>query len=213
MNIETYNAKEEITRAGLKMIPKTVLGHHISTKELGFVLKKMKNNKSPGIDGISADFLKIFWRKLKFFVANAINSCYCKGVLSTSMRQAIITCIPKGNKDRQLIKNWRPISLLSVIYKLASATIAERLKPFLQNIISEHQSGFIPGRCISDCTRLIYDLMFYTEKHNIPGLLMQIDFEKAFDSVSWKFLYIALESFGFDNDFIKWIILILIRLL
>ena len=121
------------------------------------------------------------------------------------MRQAIITCIPKGNKDRQLIKNWRPISLLSVIYKLASATIAERLKPFLQNIISEHQSGFIPGRCIGDCTRLIYDLMFYTEKHNIPGLLMQIDFEKAFDSVYWKFLYIALESFGFDNDFIKWI--------
>ena len=129
-NIKTYNAKEEITRAGLKMIPKTVLGHHISAKELGFVLKKMKNNKLPGIDGISADFLKNFWRKLKFFVANAINNCYCKGVLSTSMRQAIITCIPKGNKDRQLIKNWRPISLLSVIYKLASATIAERLKPF-----------------------------------------------------------------------------------
>ena len=47
--------------------------------------------------------------------------------------------------------------------------------------------------------------MFYTENHNIPGLLMQIDFEKAFDSVSWKFLYIVLESFGFDNDFIKWI--------
>ena len=103
----------------------------------------MKNNKSTGIDGISADFLKCH---------NAINSCYCKGVLSTSMRQAIITCIPKGNKDRQFIKNWCPISLLSVIYKLASAVIAERLKPFLRNIISEHQSGFIPGRCIGDCT-------------------------------------------------------------
>ena len=80
------------------MIPKTVLGHHISAKKLGFVLKKMKNNKSPGIDGISADFLKIIWRRLKFFVANVINSCYSKGVLSTSMQQAIITCIPKGNK-------------------------------------------------------------------------------------------------------------------
>ena len=59
-NIETYNAKEEITRAGLKKIPKSVLGHPISAKELGFVLKKMKNNISPGIDGIPADFLKIF---------------------------------------------------------------------------------------------------------------------------------------------------------
>ena len=125
--------------------------------------------------------------------------------MSTSMRQAIITCIPKGKKDRMLIKNWRPISLLTVIYKLACTVIAERLKPYLNNIVSEPQSGFIPGRCISDSTRLIYDLMFYTEKHHIPGLLMQIDFEKAFDSVSWKFLYNVLESFGFDNNFIKWV--------
>ena len=104
----------------------------------------MKNSKSPGTDGISHDFLKVFWGKLNFFIANAINSCYSKGILSTSMRQAIITCIPKGNKDRKRIKNWRPISLLSVSFKLASSAI--------NNIISEHQSGFIPGRCIGDCT-------------------------------------------------------------
>ena len=165
----------------------------------------MKNSKSPGIDGISVDFLKVFWGKLKFLIVNAINSCYSKGIMSTSMRQAIITCIPKGNKDRKLIKNWRPISLLTVVYKLASTVIAERIKPFLNNIISESQSGFMPDRCIGDSTRLIYDLMFYTEKHHIPGLLMQINFEKAFDSVSWKFLYTVLESFGFDDDFIKWV--------
>ena len=57
------------------------------------------------------------------------------------MSPDIITCIPKINKDRKLIKNWRPISLLSVIFKLASSAITERIKPFLNNI-SEHQSGF-----------------------------------------------------------------------
>ena len=51
----------------------------------------------------------------------------------------------------------------------------------------------------------MYDLLHYTEKHNIPGLLMLIDFEKAFDSVSWKFLYSALRFFGFKEDFIKWV--------
>ena len=91
------------------------------------------------------------------------------------MRQNIITCSPKGNKDRKLIKNWRPISL-TVVYKMASAVIAERLKPILKNVISTHQSGFISGRSISDCSRLIYDLMFYTRKNKIPELLMQIDF-------------------------------------
>ena len=92
------------------------------------------------------------------------------------MRQSSITCLPKGNKDRKLIKNWRPISLLTVVYKMASAVIAERLKPILNNVISTHQSGFISGRSINDCTRLIYDLMFYTRKNKIPELLMQIDF-------------------------------------
>ena len=92
-----------------------------------------------------------------------------------------------------------------MVYKLSSAAIAERLKPILPNIISEPQSGFISGRSIGDCTRLIYDLMSYAEKHTIPGLIMLIDFEKAFDSVSWSFLYNVLETFGFDDNFIKWI--------
>ena len=150
-----YNYKEEITRANVKCIPKVQLGQAISVTELGKALKKMNNSKSPGVDGISVHFLKVLWGKLKFFVTNAINSCYSKGIMSTSMRQAIITCIPKGKKDRMLIKNWRPISLLTVIYKLASTVMAERLKSYLNNIVSEPQSGFIPGRCIGDSTRLI----------------------------------------------------------
>ena len=168
-------------------------------------MKKSKNKESPGIDGISAEFLKVFWGKLKILVTNAINACYLKGELSVSLRKSIITCLPKENKDRKFIKNWRPISLLCVIYKLASAALAERLKPVLDIMISQSQSGFIKGRRISESTRLIYDLMYYTEKKQIPGLLMLIDFEKAFDSVSWNFLYKVLEKFGFDEKFISWI--------
>ena len=114
----------------------------------------------------------------------------------------MIACLPKGQKDRNLLKNWRPISLLSVVCKLASATIAERLKSTLPHIISSHQCGFLSGRSIADSTRLVYNLMSHTEKNKIPGLLMLIDFEKAFDSVSWSFV---LDFFGFDNDFINWI--------
>ena len=90
----------------------------------------MKCNKTPGIDGISSEFLKVFWSKMKHFIKNAIITCYKKGKLSTSLRQVIITCLPKDNKDRKYIKNC-PISLLSVIYKMASTAIANRLKPYL----------------------------------------------------------------------------------
>ena len=143
--------------------------------------------------------------EIKIFYANALNYCFTKGLLSTSLQQCIITCLPKPDKDRNFLKNWRPISLLSVIYKLASGAIAERLKHTLENIISESQTGFIKGRFISDSTRLVYDITHATEVKNIPGLLLLIDFEKAFDSLSWKFLYKVLNFFEYNNNLIKWI--------
>ena len=100
----------------------------MSTEELSLVLKKMKHNKTLGIDGFTSEFFKVFWARLKYFVLNAINECYNKGVLSTTLRQSLIICLPKGNKDRRLLKNWRPISLLCVVYKLMSGVIANRLK-------------------------------------------------------------------------------------
>ena len=181
------------------------LGKVITVKELANVLKKMKNGKSPDIDGISVDFLKVFWIRLKYFITNCINFCYKKGKLSYSLRQSIITCLPKGNKDRQCLKNWRPISLLCVIYKMASAVIAERMKPHLEKIISRNQTGFLKGRYIGESTRLIYDIMHYTETNKLPGLLVQIDFAKAFDSLSWNFLYKVMKFFGFTENLISWI--------
>ena len=97
--------------------------------------------------------------------------------------------------------------MLTVLYKIASAAIANRLKSVLDKIISNNQTGFLKGRNISDCTRLVYDVMHYTEKNNIAGLLLLVDFEKAFDSVSWSFLNNCLKKLGFGRDFMRWITL------
>ena len=168
--------------------------------ELGYTLKNMKNNKTPGIDGFPAEFLKIFWCKLKTIITRALNHCFQKGQLSISLRHAIINCIPKGNKPIEFLKNWRPISLLSVLYKLLSGTIANRTKPFLNKLISETQTGYI-----GESTRLVYDTIQYLEANSKPGLLMLIDFEKAFDSISWKFMYNVLNFLGFPSDYVLWI--------
>ena len=77
---------------------------------------------------------------------------------------------------------------------MASAVIAERMKPHLEKIISRNQTGFLKGRYIGESTRLIYDIMHYTETNKLPGLLVQIDFAKAFDSLSWNFLYKVTEN-------------------
>ena len=147
----------------------------------------MKNNKSPGTDGFSSEFFKAFWKKIGTFVMRSVNYSYKTGELSLVQRQGIITLIPKENKSRQNLTNYRPVCLLNTVYKIASASIANRLKTVLDKLINKDQSGFISGRYIGDNTRLVYDLMQFVEENNIPGLLLLIDFEKAFDSLSWSF--------------------------
>ena len=86
-----------------------------------------------------------------------------------------------------------------------SGCIAERLKTVLTKLISSDQTGFISGRYIGENTRLIYDIMNITEELNIPGLLLIIDSEKAFDSISWDFINKVLKFFNFGESIIKWV--------
>ena len=95
--------------------------------------------------------------------------------------------------------------MLSVTYKILSASLATRMKPFLTNLVSETQCGFVPGRFIGDNTRLINNVMPYLNKNNKVGLMILIDFEKAFDLISWVFINKVLKHFNYGKTFIKWV--------
>ena len=173
--------------------------------ELTKALKNMKNEKSPGLNGFTVEFFKFFWIDIGVYVLRSINYGYRTGSLSVTQKQGIITCLPKPNKCRYNLKNWRPISLLNVVYKMASAVIANRLKSTLDELIHENQKGFISGRFIGENIRLIYDVLFETKNRNLQGLILSIDFEKAFDTVSWKFIEKTLKYYNFGDSIIKWI--------
>ena len=177
----------------------------LNISELSLALSKMKNNKTPGLDGFPADFYKVFWNRIKHFVRRALIESFQTGKLPLSMRQCVITCLPKGDKPREFLKNWRPISLLNVSYKLGSAVIANRIKSKLNDLISNTQTGFLTNRFIGDSTRLVYDLINECNNKKKSGLIMLIDFEKAFDSVSWKFLNNVLKFFNFGPNIQSWI--------
>ena len=177
----------------------------ITYSEILSALKSMKNGKSPGNDGFTTEFFKFFWSDLGMFILRSINYGYRTGSLSITQKQGITTCIPKPNKSRHYLKNWRPISLLNVVYKLASTVIANRLKTILDNVINEDQKGFISGRFIGENIRLIYDILYETKNQDIPGLLLSIDFQQAFDSISWKFVSKTLDYFNFGPSFKSWI--------
>ena len=115
------------------------------------------------------------------FILRSVNYAYKHGSLSVTQNQGIITCFPKPNKLRHFLKNWRRISLLNVIYKLMSSVIANRVKSVLDKVISNDQKGFIAGRYIGENIRTIYDILFETKQQEIPGLLVSVDFQQAFD--------------------------------
>ena len=181
------------------------LEREITEAELLSTLKNMKNNKSPGSDGYTAEFFKFFWKDLSTIIVRAVNDAFLKNQLPISQRLGIISCLSKGDKPRQYLKNWRPITLLNVFYKLISGCLSQRIKSTLDQLISSSQTGFLSGRYIGENTRLLYDIMSYTECNDIPGLLVLIDFEKAFDSIAWSFVYKVLNFFGFGQNLINWI--------
>ena len=144
----------------------------ITYSELSETLKNMKNGKSPGQDGFTVEFFKFFWIDISYFILRSLNYGYRCGNLSVTQKQGVITCLPKPNKCRQTLKNWRPISLLNVVYKMASAVIANRIKTVLNKLIHEDQKGFLSGRYIGENIRIIYDVLFETQRQNIPGLIL-----------------------------------------
>ena len=159
----------------------------LTEHELATALKDMKNKKSPGSDGLTTEFYKLFWNDIKQFYINSINYSYQHGELTELQKQSVISLIPKSGKDTSFLENWRPISLLNVDYKITTKAIANRVKKVLPKIIHNSQTGFLKGRYIGENIRLLFELLEHAEKQHIPGMIFFSDFEKAFDSIDHDF--------------------------
>ena len=161
---------------------------HLTEQECLKALRSMDREKTPGTDGFPAEFYKIFWKDLSPLLISALNYSYDEGSLSITQRRGIIKLIPKKDAEPHLIKNWRPLTLLNCDYKIAAKAIANRIKSVIPKLINNDQTGFLKGRFIGENIRLIDNIMNYVSQKNIPGLLLFIDFEKAFDSLEWSFI-------------------------
>ncbi len=165
----------------------------ITENEILDSLKKLHNGNTPGTDRLSTDFYKLFWVYIKPLLIQSIEYAIETGELSIEQKGGIITLLPPKNKLRHLLKNWRPISLLNTDYKIIAKLIAKRIKTVLTLIINEDQTGYLKYRYIGENIRLLQDVNFYTEQRHINTILLSIDFEKAFDSLNWEFIFKVLK--------------------
>ena len=178
----------------------------LTSKELKDALfNKMHGNSAPGLDGFTVNWLRTFWPELATITKNALNDCFDKGGLTGLLKSAVIRLLRKGVKDPTLAGNYRPISLLSVHYKLASCAITQRIKPAVNFVVGRQQKAYVEGNVIGSCIINLLNMMHHVNEKQKASLILLIDFRKAFDSIDHTFISTVLEELGFGQDVVKWI--------
>jgi hypothetical protein len=124
------------------------------------------------------------------------------------LNQALLTLLPK-HPEAQKLGDFRPISLVHLIGKVAAKVLSLRLAPKLDNLVSKNQNAFISGRSLHDNFILVRQSMRLLHRLHEPRLLLKLDLAKAFDTISWAFLFEALRRYGFGSKFLDWLALLL----
>ena len=176
----------------------------LKQQDIEEAMKTMSNNKTPGEDGISVEFYKVFWIKIKDVFMDMVKYCYQEKRLHSSARTGILNLIPKAGKDSRQIKNLRPITLLNTDYKLIEKAIANKMVPALEHLINPDQRGFMKERRISVNIRKLLDIIHFTEVEDLPAVVLSLDFVKCFDKCSFDILHGSLDYFQFGEVVKEW---------
>ena len=176
----------------------------ITIEDLQVAIKGMKNNKTPGSDGIPVDFYKVFWTQLKTPFYDMVQHVYEQNKLHGTAREGILNLIPKAGKDTRYVKNLRPITLLNTDYKIIEKAIANKMIPALEHIIHTDQRGFMKNRRISVNIRKMLDILHEAEAQELEAVVLSLDFVKCFDKCSFSILHGSLDFFNFGCIIKQW---------
>jgi hypothetical protein len=160
-------------------------------------MRSLPPDKAPGSYGFSARFYQCCWLTVRDAVMRAI-SCFdsadSRGF--ARLNRVYITLLPKKIGAVE-VAEFRPVSLIHSISKIVSKALVLRLNKPLPPLIEENQSAFVKGRSIHDNFFMVQRSVRNLHRKKIPMLMLKLDMEKAFDSVSWSFLLQILQHRGF----------------
>ena len=172
--------------------------------EVKTAIKAMSNGKSPGSDGLPAEYYKCFSSLLAPVLTELYNQIASSGTLPNSMSLGLTTLLPKSG-DPSLPANKRPISLLNTDYKILAKVINSMIAPVLSDFVFPTQTCSVRGRTINDNTILLRDLIFHasTMPEAVRPCFVSLDQRKAFDMVDHGFLFLSLSKAGVAKQLIS----------
>ncbi|GKV22646.1 hypothetical protein SLEP1_g32498 [Rubroshorea leprosula] len=204
---EEWQCRPKIEGAEFKMISETqnpFLIAPFTEKEIKLAIWDCDSTKAPGPDGFNFNFIKRNWEVIKKDITEFIQEFHDKGKLVKGSNESFVVLIPKTNNPER-IEEYRPISLIGIMYKILSKLLANRLRQVLDGVIGETQMAFIAGRQLPDGVVIANEVLDDAKKSKKKCFVFKADFEKAYDNVNWGFLDFMMRKLGFGEKWRSWI--------
>jgi hypothetical protein len=196
-----------ISNSRLTNDERILLDSPLTIDELDTSIEKCNMRSAPGIDGFSNAFIKKYWQFFRLPLLNYATECFRKKKLTANFRSASIKLIPKKG-DNTILKNWRPISLLSNMYKIISRAINSRINKVVNRICSHAQKGFNSQRYTQECLINVIETIAHCNSEDVSGAVVAVDMAKAFDTLSHGFLREVFKFFNIGPVMIDWLALL-----
>ncbi|GKV27405.1 hypothetical protein SLEP1_g36578 [Rubroshorea leprosula] len=171
-----------------------------SEKEIKETVWECEDSKSPGPDGFNFRFVKAMWEDIKADVVGFVQEFQKHGKIVKGSNASFIVLIPKV-ENPQKIEEYRPISLIGVMYKILAKLLANRLR----KVIGEQQMAFIRGRQLAEGVVIANEVIDEAKRNKKKSFIFKVDFEKAYDKVCWGFIDYMLTRMGFCGIWRGWI--------
>jgi len=160
--------------------------------------------KAPGYDGFNLRCLKHVWPVIGEEFSRCILNFFATGKLPNSVNITWVTLIPK-KKDAVDLKDFRPISTVGSIYKVIAKILSRRLREVMLDLIGTAQTAFVKGRQILDGALIANETVAWLKKYKKAGVILKLDFQKAYDTINWGSLDLVMAEMGFGQKWRSWI--------
>ncbi|RVW16109.1 Transposon TX1 uncharacterized 149 kDa protein [Vitis vinifera] len=172
-------------------------------EEISKAIFQLDRNKAPGPDGFTIAVFQECWDVIKEDLVRVFAEFHRSGIINQSTNASFIVLIPKKSLSKR-ISDFRPISLITSLYKIIAKVLSGRLRGVLHVTIHYTQGAFVQGRQILDAVLIANEIVDERRRSREEGVVFKIDFEKAYDHVKWDFLDHVLEKKGFSPRWRKW---------